>query len=177
MNKFVAACMHSRLCVYDARTHHSLHGFAGRTTALAAPGKDATLWGAHHSPHNREVFMVPRGDGALSLHRYKYPDQRWVGMETCRHGACEAGEQCLLVLVLRGRPASGALLPTFRSVKDPESGEPVGVVGTVEAVCERTVSAQPVSAFDWSSDKAGVFVSAAYDQTIRVGMVSRFNSL
>lgn len=98
MNKFVAACMHSRLCVYDARTQHSLHGFAGRTDALAAPGKDATLWGAHHSPHNREVFMVPRGDGALSLHRYKYPDQRLVG-EPCGNlvawGMC--GGEALLV--------------------------------------------------------------------------------
>lgn len=78
MNKFVAACMHSKLCFYDARTQHSLHGFAGAAAQLSTQGKEATLWGVHHSPHNRDVFMVPRGDGVLSLHRYKYPDRRYV---------------------------------------------------------------------------------------------------
>ena len=30
MNKFVATCLESRLCLYDARTQHPTHGFAGR---------------------------------------------------------------------------------------------------------------------------------------------------
>lgn len=57
------------------------------------------------------------------------------------------------------------------------SCEQVGVAGIVEQVCERSVSAQSVSAFDWNGDKAGVFVCTAYDQAVRVGIVSRFGSL
>ncbi len=30
MNKFVATCLESRLCLYDARTQHPTRGFAGR---------------------------------------------------------------------------------------------------------------------------------------------------
>lgn len=30
---------------------------------------------------NRDLFMVARGDGSLALHKYCYPDQRWVASE------------------------------------------------------------------------------------------------
>ena len=49
----------------------------------------------------------------------------------------------------------------------------MGVAGTAAAVAERTISSQPVSGFDWSPDKPGVFVAAAFDQTVRVGLASR----
>lgn len=63
-----------------------------------------------------------------------------------------------------------------RAVKD-EDGEARGVAGSAEVVCERTISCQPVAAFDWSGDKAGAFVAAAFDQTVRVGMASRVATL
>jgi hypothetical protein len=61
-------------------------------------------------------------------------------------------------------------------VKEPD-GEVVGVVGSSQLVCNNVISSQPVAAFDWHSGKAGVFVAAAYDQTVRVGMASRVNAL
>jgi hypothetical protein len=54
----------------------------------------------------------------------------------------------------------------LQGIKEPD-GEVVGVVG----------SSQPVSAADWHSGKAGLFVAAAYDQTVSVGMASRVNAL
>ena len=73
MNKFVAACLDSQLCVFDARTKHPANGFARLTQRLPA---GATLWSVRHLPQNRDVCMVAAGDGSLSLHRYSYPDQR-----------------------------------------------------------------------------------------------------
>ena len=49
----------------------------------------------------------------------------------------------------------------------------MGVVGSADQICERSISSQPVAAFDWSPDKAGVFVAAAFDQTLRVGVVTQ----
>ncbi len=49
-------------------------------------GRDATLWAPRHLPQNRDVFMVTGGDGSLLLHRYRYPDQRCVGLRLCCNG-------------------------------------------------------------------------------------------
>ena len=57
-------------------------------------------------------------------------------------------------------------------VQDAE-GQAMGVVGSADQICERSISSQPVAAFDWSPDKAGVFVAAAFDQTLRVGVVTQ----
>lgn len=79
MNKFVVTCLESQLCLFEARTQHPRHGFAAHTQRLAASeGREATLWGVHHLPQNRDVFMVCGGDGSLALHKYQYPDQRWA---------------------------------------------------------------------------------------------------
>ena len=74
MNKFVATCLKSQLCLFDARTQHPARGFAARVDKLAA--RDATLWSAQHLPQSRDIFMLAGGDGSLSLHKYRYPDQR-----------------------------------------------------------------------------------------------------
>ncbi|KAL4422588.1 hypothetical protein ABPG75_008785 [Micractinium tetrahymenae] len=135
MNKFVATCLEAQLCLFDGRTRHPTKGFAARVAQLQ---RDATLWGVHHLPQNRDLFMVTGGDGSLALHKYCYPDQRVV---------------------------------------DDGKGQKEGVAGHAELICDRGISCQPVSGFDWSPDKEGVFVAAAFDQTVRVGMVSRLAAL
>lgn len=50
-------------------------------------------------------------------------------------------------------------------------------MGTVQLVAQRTLSSQPMASFDWHPDKAGLFVSAAFDQCIRVGVVTKVSSL
>ena len=98
MNKFVATCLESQLCLFEARTQHPTHGFAmaASTVARTVGGeagnggedggrggggqRDSTLWSAQHLPQNRDVFMVSAGDGSLSLHKYHYPAERCVGL-------------------------------------------------------------------------------------------------
>lgn len=42
MNKFVATCLESRLCLYDARMQHPSRGFAGRVDKVGRVA--ASLW-------------------------------------------------------------------------------------------------------------------------------------
>eukprot|EP00842_Homolaphlyctis_polyrhiza_P004285 jgi/Hompol1/4858/HPOL_003982-RA len=58
-----------------------------------------------------------------------------------------------------------------------DDGTTKGVAGTVEMIQTAHLAEQPISAFDWSIDKQGLFVMSAFDQAVRVGFVSRLNSL
>lgn len=66
--------------------------------------------------------------------------------------------------------------PDSRQVKDPE-GVPMGVAGSMELLNSRNVSTQPISCFDWSPDKEGLAVCGAFDQMIRVLIVTKTNKL
>ena len=126
MNKFVATCLESQLCLFEARTQHPTHGFAmaastvTRTMAGGEGGnggedgggggqRDATLWSAQHLPQNRDVFLVSAGDGSLSLHKYHYPDERcggavWgvcAGGKSGDRGGEEEGDCCQAVAAWR----------------------------------------------------------------------------
>ena len=46
----------------------------------------------------------------------------------------------------------------------------LGVAGSVELINSRNLSSQPIASFDWSPDKEGLFVCAAFDQAVRVGI-------
>lgn len=59
-----------------------LQGFASVSEKVA---QGATVWGAHHLPQNREVFMVGAGDGSLYLYKYHYPDQRQIKVSRNMH--------------------------------------------------------------------------------------------
>lgn len=74
MNKLVATTLESKFHVYDLRTYHPTHGYAG----LQETGPKSTLWGAKHLPQNRDLFMVQGGNGGLNLYKYNYPTQRSV---------------------------------------------------------------------------------------------------
>lgn len=58
-----------------------------------------------------------------------------------------------------------------------ESGDLVGVPGTLQLLQNSTLSTQPISGFDWSPDKLGLCVCVAFDQTIRVNIVTKLNTL
>jgi len=74
MNKCVATTLEGKFHVYDLRTYHHEHGYAG----LEEKGPKATIWGVKHLPQNRDLFMLQGGNGALSLYKYNYPSQRSV---------------------------------------------------------------------------------------------------
>jgi hypothetical protein len=53
----------------------------------------------------------------------------------------------------------------------------VGVVGTMELLSSRNLSSQPIVGFDWCPDKEGLFCCGAFDQCVRVGLVTKLNKL
>lgn len=58
-----------------------------------------------------------------------------------------------------------------RSMKDSQ-GREYGVAGSVEELAQASLSSQPLSAFDWCPERAGLFCCGALDQTLRVGLVT-----
>jgi WD40 repeat protein len=66
--------------------------------------------------------------------------------------------------------------PSERSRKD-ENGVAMGVAGTCERLQHVSLGTQPVHCFDWSKDKEGLCVFGAFDQCIRVGIVTRLNKV
>jgi hypothetical protein len=66
---------------------------------------------------------------------------------------------------------------TTTKTKQDQDGRDVGVAGGVERLASRALSSQPLAAFDWSPDRLGLFVAAAYDQALRVGVVTKLHTL
>lgn len=64
-----------------------------------------------------------------------------------------------------------------KRVEKGEDGEPEGRVGSVGLVQQTALSTQPVHSFDWSPDKLGLAVAAAFDQSVRVLIATRLNTL
>ena len=79
-------------------------------------------------------------------------------------------------------------------VKKEEDGDEVGVMGNVQLVQNVVLSSQPISSIDWSPDKVnhthslcatpiisllqeGLLVSSSFDQTVRVCIVTKLNTL
>lgn len=53
----------------------------------------------------------------------------------------------------------------------------VGVPGTVDLLQNAGISTQPISGFDWSRDKEGLCVCTAFDQAVRVIIVTKLKTL
>jgi hypothetical protein len=66
--------------------------------------------------------------------------------------------------------------PTQR-VKKVEEGLLQGVAGTLTTLQTAGVSDQPVNSFDWSPDKIGLCAFTAYDQSVRVGIVTKLGKI
>ncbi|XP_039256703.1 dynein axonemal assembly factor 10-like [Styela clava] len=58
-----------------------------------------------------------------------------------------------------------------------EDNEQVGVVGNVQLLQNAMLSTQPICGFDWSPDKLGLGVCTAFDQSLRVIITTKLNSL
>jgi hypothetical protein len=70
----VVCGLEGRFHVYDLRTYHPTKGYSSMSKKIC----DSTIWGARHSPFNRDIFSILGGDGVLSLFKYNYPAQRTV---------------------------------------------------------------------------------------------------
>jgi WD40 repeat protein len=67
--------------------------------------------------------------------------------------------------------------PLNRVGKHAEDGAPIGVMGSVELLNSRVISTQPIVSFDWSPDRAGLAVLGSLDQSIRVYIVTKVDSM
>ncbi|KAL8274838.1 hypothetical protein Esti_001244 [Eimeria stiedai] len=65
--------------------------------------------------------------------------------------------------------------PDQRSLADPETGLLRGVVGSQQMLNEAEVASQPVVDWSWHPQKAGLAVSAALDQQIRLTVVTKLS--
>lgn len=53
----------------------------------------------------------------------------------------------------------------------------MGVAGSVSLLQNVTLSTQPISSLDWSPDKQGLCVSSSFDQSVRVLIVTKLNTV
>lgn len=66
--------------------------------------------------------------------------------------------------------------PSKRTEVDDEGFE-VGVMGSLTKLQNVTLATQPIASFDWSADKEGLGVCTAFDQTLRVLVVTKLNKV
>ena len=66
--------------------------------------------------------------------------------------------------------------PSNRVKKDSDEIE-MGVAGTISLIQNVTLTTQPVNGFDWSPDKQGLCVCSGFDQTFRVLIATKLNTL
>lgn len=63
-----------------------------------------------------------------------------------------------------------------KRVKEVDGSE-ISVIGSLQLLQNTIVSTQPISSFDWSPDKTGLAVCSAFDQAVRVIIVTKLNLL
>ena len=83
---------------------------------------------------------------------------------------------CVLPPLLHQQTAVEGSVMLCRSDKASD-GDLMGIAGTVEEISDVTFSSQPICAFDWSPDRLGLFCCAALDQCLRIGMVTRLQTM
>lgn len=66
--------------------------------------------------------------------------------------------------------------PAQRSKKDSDDVN-VGVAGSVNLLQNVTLSTQPIASLDWSPDKQGLCVCSGFDQSVRVLIVTKLNTV
>ncbi|TNN28920.1 WD repeat-containing protein 92 [Liparis tanakae] len=66
--------------------------------------------------------------------------------------------------------------PAQRSKEDAD-GVPEGVAGAVSLLQNATLSTQPIASLDWSPDKQGLLLCSGFDQSVRVLIVTKLNTV
>ncbi|CAL8086672.1 unnamed protein product [Calicophoron daubneyi] len=115
--------------------------------SLTEKAQGSTIWQVRHLPQQRDIFMTAGGNGSLCLWQYHYPAKR------------------------------------KRTVKEPapdghgDVEVPQGVIGSLSQLQNVTLATQPVNSLDWCADKLGLAVCVAFDQAIRLLIVTKLNKL
>jgi WD40 repeat protein len=83
----------------------------------------------------------------------------------------------LLFLVnVRCSSLSYSNYPSRRVTIDADGNE-MGIIGTASLLQNTALCTQPISSLDWSPDKEGIAVCTSFDQTIRVIIATKLNTL
>lgn len=64
-----------------------------------------------------------------------------------------------------------------KRVRQDAEGVDQGVMGTLQLQQSVTLSTQPICGFSWCPDKTGLCVCTSFDQTVRVLIVTKLNTL
>uniref|UniRef100_A0A1B6CAY4 Dynein axonemal assembly factor 10 n=1 Tax=Clastoptera arizonana TaxID=38151 RepID=A0A1B6CAY4_9HEMI len=62
-----------------------------------------------------------------------------------------------------------------KRIKDNGDGQNISVAGNVSLLQNSMLSTQPISSFQWSKDKIGLGLCTAFDQTVRIVIVTKLN--
>nr|VZI34857.1 unnamed protein product [Spirometra erinaceieuropaei] len=113
---------------------------------LTEKAHSSTVWQVRHLPQQRDIFMTTGGNGSLCLWKYNYPAKRRKMVQ---------------------------VTPTAEGQPTTEVAE--GVAGSLSLLQNITLSTQPISGLDWCRDKMGLAVCVAFDQTLRLLIVTKLN--
>ncbi|RXG58827.1 WD repeat-containing protein 92 [Armadillidium vulgare] len=58
-----------------------------------------------------------------------------------------------------------------------DDGSVEGVAGEVQELNEALFSSQPITSFDWCADKTGLCTFVGIDQTVKIGIITKLNTL
>ncbi|KAL5277501.1 WDR92 family protein [Megaselia abdita] len=145
MNKMVVTTLEGGLHVYDMRTQHPEKGFASVSEKNAG-----------RSVGSNGVISGPKATVWAVKH---LPQNRDIFV-TC------GGTGSLRLWNYE--------YPGKRKLKDSDEKE-YGVAGSIYLLNSTAISTQPAHCFDWNTDKMGLGVVGAFDQTVRVLVTTKLN--
>jgi len=115
-----------------------------------------------HEPDNSYAHLVEQAHKSTVWLARHLPQNRDVWMTTGGNGTLNLYKYTY---------------PAQRWLTDPESGAKRGVMGSCQLLNSRKFSDQPIVSLDWHTDKTGLFVATALDQTLKIGITTKLNSV
>ncbi|TDG47638.1 hypothetical protein AWZ03_005936 [Drosophila navojoa] len=147
MNKLAVTTLEGGLLVYDMRTQHPTKGFSYVEERNAG-----------RSVGSNGVITGPKATVWTVRH---VPQNRDVFLTGSGTGSIRLWKY---------------EYPDRRVFQDAD-GNKEGVAGKLHMVSAVTLSSQPVHSFDWHPDKLGLAVAGAFDQSVRVLITTKLNTL
>lgn len=64
-----------------------------------------------------------------------------------------------------------------KRTKVSDDGSVEGVAGEIQELNDAIFSSQPITSFDWCADKTGLCTCVGIDQTVKIGIITKLNTL
>ncbi|EDW70689.1 WD repeat-containing protein 92 [Drosophila novamexicana] len=147
MNKLAVTTLEGGLLVYDMRTQHPTKGFSCVEERNAG-----------RSVGSNGVISGPKATVWTVRH---VPQNRDIFLTGGGTGSIRLWQY---------------EYPDRRVIEDAD-GNKEGVAGKLQMISAVTLSSQPVHSYDWHPDKLGLAVAGAFDQSVRVLITTKLNTL